>query len=275
MYLAAFYTSKIAAQSLDNQILTDFSHGVSAQVFDIVVKTKVTVDAGKQYEIAKVIEEKEEAMFLLLQANATDSAVVATKINYEDQINDLLDTEQKFNRYVSSSKENAKNKYSYTQFSAGIRYKDSLELVPAQIALLMNYVDSVKLMKNQHYAQFQKSLDTRAYESKKIQTILGSNQYLNLLKYKNKKRAAKNAESDWKELELRHADSTFAKDQAILDLTNYYLVKAYIYDKYQGDVIKQKAELRELYNHRPRIVRLLEKARRNPDNDTAIKLYKW
>ncbi len=150
-----------------------------------------------------------------------------------------------------------------------------MNLTAAQVTTLQNYVDSIKLKKNQYYALNKKPLDTRAYESKKIQTILGPNQYFSLLKLKNKNRAARTAESDWKELELRHADSSFTQIQVIEDLANYYLLKACLYDKYQDDVIKQKAELRELYEHRPRALRLLEKARRNPDNDTAIKLYKW
>jgi hypothetical protein len=275
LYWAAFCNNEISAQTLDPQVLNNYPHGVSIQVFDIVVKTKTAVSRDRQIAIADLLLQKENEVFNDLMANEPDSVVIATKIDFDDQINDLLDSEQKFNRYISTTKENAKNKYSYSQFSAGIRYKDSLNLTATQVTTLQNYVDSVKLKKNQHYAQFKKSLDTRAYESKNMKQILPYAQYIALLKLKNKRRAIRTAENDWKELQLRHADSSFTQVQVIADLTSYYIAKACLYDKFQDDIIKQKAEVRELYEHRPRALRLLEKARRNPDNDTAIKLYKW
>jgi hypothetical protein len=240
-----------------------------------VVKTKTVVNRDRQIAIADLLVEKEDAVFEKILNNEPDSVVVETKIDFDDQISNLLDSEQKYNRYISTTKENAKNKYSYSQFSAGIRYKDSLNLTSAQVITLQNYVDSVKLKKNQHYSQFKKSLDTRAFESKNIGSILTSSQHAKMLMLKNRRRAIANAENDWKELELRHADSSFVKSEEIIALTNFHLIKACIGDRYRHDIIKQKAEFREIYSHRPRIIRVLEKARRNPDNDTAIKLYKW
>lgn len=269
------FTSNVWSQTLHPLIRDKYPHSIAIQVFDIVVKTKTVVVEKDQKAIADLLIEKEEKVFENILENAPDSIVIETKISFDDQINDILDVEQKYNRAISTSKENAKNKYSYSQFSAALRYKDSLQISEIQEASLLSYVDTLKRMKNAYYEKTKKSLDTRAFESQNITTVLTSSQYGKMLMLKNKRRSVSHAENDWKELELRHADSLYAKIQVIKDLTTYYSLKSSIYDMYQHDLIVQKAELRVLYSHRPTILRILEKIRRNPDNDTATKIFKW
>jgi hypothetical protein len=263
----------VKAQTLSPTVINNYPSSVVFQVFDFFNKTNI--EAEKQVAIADIIVERDNAIHTLLKEGALQSNVVTVKSQYDDKINALLDLEEKYNKYVKGTKELNKDKYSYTQFAIAIRFKDSLELSPAQYQTMLNYADSLKLLKKAFYAQNKSSLDSRAYESERMTKALSNPQYDRLLTLKNSSKAEMLAETDWKELEQRGIDSSFNKPVALAELTRYYLARENTYNKYQHDLVKQKMQTRELYANRPTVIRVLQKIRRNPDNDTATKIFKW
>ncbi len=261
------------AQQLAASVLNNFDKGVALQVFDLVAKTNLSDE--NQVEAAELIRDRDSLMYVMLQQGRSATEILTTKSQFDDQIAALLSAEQKYNRYVKTQKENAKDKYSYSQFAIGIRYKDTLDLSPMQVTTIMAYIDSLKQMKSQYYATAKRSLDTRAFESAHLAEILTNQQYGQLLIYKNKGKAGFFAEQDWVEVHERGLDSIYTKEVAVKDLFDYYLIREAISNRFQHDPIKQKAEMREIYATRPQVLRSLEKARRSPQNNTAGSGYGW
>lgn len=266
------YTA-IAQQAVAPQVLQNYPKNVVLQVFDLVNKTNI--DDTKQLEVADIIKQRDNEVFDLLQAGASAAQINTVKSQYDEQIYNLFDLEERYNKYVNSKKEINKGKYSYTQFAAAIRFRDSLELSQEQYDLMLSYADSLKTFKTSYYNQYHKPYDSRAYESQRMINALSNAQYDMLLTIKNRTKAQMLAETDWAEVVQRGIDSSFVKDVALFELTRYYLARECTYNKYQHDIIKQKMQIRELYANRPTIIRVLQKVRRNPDNDTATKIFKW
>ena len=265
--------SKSNAQQVATNVRNNFSPDVVLQIFDLVTKTNLSDE--NQVEIAYLIKDRDGIMYNMLVAGSNAADILNVKSDYDDQITALLNIEQKYSRYVKSVKEKSKDKYSYSQFAIGIRYKDTLALSPIQITAMMSYIDSLKQMKNQHYNTKGKSLDTRAYESEHLAQILTNQQYGQLLIFKNHSKAESFAEQDWIEVQKRGLDSTYTKEIATKQLYDYYLLREALYNRFQHDPIKQKAETRDLYINRPTVLKSLEKARRSPENNTAGSGYQW
>ena len=256
----------IEAQTISNQVKNNYSPGVVSQVFDIMVKTDI--NENDQIAIANLIHKRDSTVHRMLKLGASNAQVLEARQTFDDQITGQLDADEKYDRYVGTVKEKAKDKYTYSQFAIATRYKDSLALTTVQVTAIYAEIEALKQMKNQYYATNHKSLDTRAYESEHISQILTNSQYTTLLVYKNKTKAEAFAERDWVEIMERGLDSTFTKEIAVSELYNYYLARQCAYDKYQHDPIQQQAEVRELYSHRPIVLRTLQKARRAPLNNT-------
>jgi|GEM_PF-1339590 len=254
-------------------ILDSYPTGTLAQVFDLSVKAGLSAEA--QISVADLITERDIKIVDLLRNRRPDAEIVAMKASYADKISELLGLEQKYERYVKTVKEKAKDKYTYSQFAIAIRYKDTLGLSQMQTTAIYNYIDTLKQLKNQHYATHHKSLDTRAYESTHISTILTESQYTQLLIFKNQSKAEAFAESDWAEVQQRGLDSTYVKEEVLGGLTTYYVNRESVYNRYQHDPVTQKAKAKELYGFRPQVLRALQKARRNPDNNTQGQGYRW
>ena len=263
----------VKAQTLNPTVINNYPSSVVFQVFDFVNKTGI--DTEKQVAIADLIVERDNEIHTLLREGALHSNAVTVKNEYDDKINALLDLEEKYNKYVKGTKELNKGKYSYTQFAIAIRFKDSLELSTDQYQTMLTYADSLKVLKKAYYDQNKSGFDSRAYESERMTKALSNPQYDRLLTLKNTSKATMLAETDWKELEQRGIDTSFNKSVAMFELTRYYLARENTYNKYQHDLVKQKMQTRELYANRPTVIRVLQKIRRNPDNDTATKIFKW
>lgn len=271
-----FLLAQSAPESVSDRIdgiLDSFPAGTIAQVFDLSVKTGLSSEI--QISVADLITERDIKIVELLRIGRSDAEIVTLKASYDDQISELLGLEQKYERYVKTVKEKAKDKYSYSQFAIAIRYKDTLGLSHMQTTAIYNYIDTLKQLKNQHYATHHKSLDTRAYESAHISTILTENQYTQLLIFKNQSKAEALAESDWAEVQLRGLDSIYVKEEVLGGLITYYVNRESVYNRYQHDPIIQNYMAKELYRFRPQVLRALQKARRNPENNTQGQGYRW
>ena len=96
-----------------------------------------------------------------------------------------------------------------------------------------------------------------------------------MLIFKNQSKAEAFAESDWAEVQQRGLDSTYVKEEVLGGLINYYVNRESIYNRYQHDPVTQKAKAKEIYAFRPQVLRALQKARRNPDNNTQGQGYRW
>lgn len=259
-------SNNIFAQTMSNEILEKASDAVIYEIADLTIKADLS--ATKQEQIAEIIVQRNEEIKAMLTSGESFDAIFVKKKEYKDLLYQLLNTEEQYKIYVKGVKENAPYKYTYSQFAIGLRYKDSLNLTAAQNNSLMEQMGVLKAMKNEHYDNTQKSLDTRAYESEQISQILTFEQYNRLLYFKNIRKAENSARKDWAEVVQRSIDTDFNEAEQINILTNYYLSRAIAYNKYEHDVVMQKSEVNYLYRMRPNILRLLQRARYSPENDT-------
>ncbi len=117
-------------------ILDNYPAGTLAQVFDLSVKAGLSAEA--QISVADLITERDIKIVDLLRDRRPDAEIVALKATYDDQISELLGLEQKYERYVKTVKEKAKDKYTYSQFAIAIRYKDTLGLSQMQTTAIYN-----------------------------------------------------------------------------------------------------------------------------------------
>lgn len=263
----------IRAQQVVQSVKDNYQPNVVAEVFDLVAKT--ALDEEDQIAAAKIIHQRDSAVNVMIQTGRSVADIALTRNTYANLLNDLLSPQQKYKTFVKTKQEQAKRKYTYSQFAIAMRYKDSLDLSAIQIQALHHQIDTLKKIKNAHYELEHKSLDTRAYESAHISQILTQEQYDKLLSFKNQSKALAFAESDWMELVQRGLDSTYTKAVVVTQLTNYYLARESAYNKYQHDLVRQKSEARAVYYDRPAVLRTLERARRSPQNNTQNSNYPW
>ncbi len=171
-------------------------------------------------------------------------------------------TKIKYDAFVTDKKAKAKDKYTYSQFSIALRYKDTLNLNAAQIDQMYSEIKNLKSLKNAHYTAHKESLDTRSLESQKMVQVLTGTQYDLLLRLKNHSKSKANAENDWKEMEIRNMNTQFSKGATVAELYEYYVIRESLYDKYRHDPISQSAETKAHYNNRPACMKALTKLRR-------------
>jgi hypothetical protein len=264
---------KMTAQTISKEILEKYPASIVLQVYDLTNKAKIDEDV--QNQVAELLLQKEQTLFKMLQGDQKDNEIKDSKESFDKKITSLLNLEQKYDNYVATKKEDAKDKYSYSQFAIAIRYRDSLKVSDNQYQELLTQVGKLKELKNQYYEKYKSGMDSRAYESENIARILTESQYGRLLVIKNYSKVNTYAEADWLEIEQRKIATEFKKEDAIAELKKYYNARECTYNKYQHDLVKQKVFIREVYANRPAVLRILEKIRRNPDNDTTTKIYKW
>lgn len=253
-------------QAFSSAVLDGYESSVVSQVFDLVRKGDLT--ESQQIQIASLVNQKDQQIKLALEANSSIDSVNIIKNNFDDQIRAILSTTQKYEIYVANVKENAKHKYTYSQFAMAIRYKEELDISESQESALMTKIGELKEMKNAYYNQNGKSLDTRAFESEEISQILTAEQYMELLYKKNITKAESYAEKNWLEMVQRNLTEGYQKESVIQELILYYVARQSIYNKFEHDLIQQKSEANVLYKARPLVLKMLQKARRSPGNDT-------
>lgn len=173
-----------------------------------------------------------------------------------------------YDDYVQAKKDNASNKYTYSQFAVALRYRDEIGLNELQVYALYREVATLKNMKNAHYQEHHEGLDTREHESSTMTAILTDDQYTKTLEFKNERKVKSIIDKDIKEMTLRGVLEGEDLEQVKLDLYNYYIVRESLYDRYRHDLIRQSDETRQHYYDRPAILKKLTKARRAPNNNT-------
>lgn len=260
-----FLNFSLSAQTI-NPDLMSYPEGVIAEVVDLTYKGDVSQET--QRGLADIIVARNQALLNVLNNGGGSTQYYEVSRTFEDQLYGMLTTDQKYKIYVAKVRENARHKFTYSQFAIALRYKDSLDINPSQEEWLLSQVGTLKAMKNSHYESTGKSLDTRAYESAAMTENLTLSQYTSLLIIKNQSKAESYANRDWDELVQRglteYRDETITK----AELVNYYLARQVLYDRFQHDLVQQKIETRAIYPHRPYALKLLQKARRSPQNDT-------
>jgi hypothetical protein len=137
------------AQTITKYVKDNYSPNIVVQVFDIINKTDISDE--NQKTIADLMTERDSIMYEGIRNSQSYTEINDVKIDYEDQINAELNIEQKYYKYVKTSNEKAKDKYSYSQFAIAVRYRDTLNLSQAQTISIFQYIDTLKQMKNQHY----------------------------------------------------------------------------------------------------------------------------
>jgi hypothetical protein len=108
------------------------------------------------------------------------------------------------------------------------------------------------------------------FERRELARILTADQYTRLLKAIYTKDAQTWAESQWKEVEnyslIDKSDSIGLKKQ----LMNYHLNKLIVKERYADDLPLQASHLGQIELNKPKIVKLIDAARKSPQKADAL-----
>ncbi len=164
---------------------------------------------------------------------------------------------QAYDDFVQAKKDNAGNKYTYSQFAVALRYRDEIDLNELQTYALYREVANLKNMKNAHYQEHSKGLDTRGHESRLMAQILTDEQYTKALEYKNRSKVNSMVSQDVEKLTLRGILEGEDIEQVKSDLYAYYIIRESLYDRYRHDLIRQSDETKVHYYNRPEVLKQL------------------
>jgi hypothetical protein len=151
-------------------------------------------------------------------------------------------------------------------------------LTDIQVDSLLGKAAQLKLMKDTFvrsdpYASF----DSKAFETENMLKILSEDQYTKVLVVKNKSKSKSDSQKDWDEIVQRKMEGSYNKETSIKQMENYYLAKWIAYYRYGNDRVKQSANVKNIQDHMPSILKALNAARKynNPVDNTAQESYKW
>lgn len=166
---------------------------------------------------------------------------------------------------------------SNSQFAIAVRYRSTLGLSNIQVDSLTNKARQLKQMKEDFLESepFGK-YDSKAFETANMLTIVSEEQYMQVLKIKNKTQAENDAKQDWDELVQRGLVTTQNRDTTIKKLKNYYLAKWCAYYRYGNDKIMQTANVKAIESSMPGALRVLRAARKQNNSVTGNGAqYQW
>ncbi len=274
--LFALVGSKAKSQNVDSLVIKNYTPSIVVKVYEIVSKVQTPIPAKRQRQFARLFKENDSLITALIKNGSAVSYIDSVKASTESRFDSLLSTKENYKYYIGSKKVDNSYPIALTQISLAITYKDSIGLNDSAVNVLLTKLDTLKQMKASFNAQYpDKVFDSRPYESMIMTNILTEDQYSLLLNLKNKVRVKSFAESDWKELVQRGLDKNYNKDSTLSSLSDFYLARQNVYDRYAHDKIKQSANMTVIYNNRPDALKALIHARRNPGNNTIGQSYNW
>jgi hypothetical protein len=265
---------KMDAQIVNKTIVDEYSPAIVTRVYDVV--SKVDISDSTQKILAALFEEQDRELLRLIKENKSKRILDSVRMDLQEDWLNVLTAKQQYYYSIAVDKERSRTKYWFTQFSFALQKKDTIKLSEAQADSMFLHIDTLNKMKN----AFKKKnpgqwFESKSYESEVMTRLLTDGQYTKLLTLKNTEKAKNNALADWKDLEVRNLTGRFNKEIELQRLTEYYIEKQNVFDRYAHNKIKQSAMLKYVYDNKPKVLNVLSHARRNPKNNTQGLEYKF
>jgi len=149
-----------------------------------------------------------------------------------------------------------------TQFAIALKFKKDLKLRPSLCDTLLQH--AMYLEKQRDSILFIDpfaTIDFGEYETKYLTQLLTEKEYTTVLFQKNRTYAAANAQTDWQEMVVRGLDRGFLKEEAIRQMTEFYVVKNEAWCRYANDKIRLWANLYALDQIKPKALKVLDPIR--------------
>ncbi len=272
LFFLIFRTSY--AQFFNKDLSNIYPKNIIVKVYDIY--SKIKVDTITQRKIADLLYKQEDSLFLFITQNKKENFINNKKLKFYNQQMDLINVKDQILYSIELSKERSRTKFNYSTFLLALQNIDSLRLRNIQIDSLVECIIYLKQLKDSTLNISNTSwLDTKEFESKNLFNILNSIQYKKLLDIKNLDKSIASAKNDWEEIEERKLTNGLVKNEELQKLKIYYLERNNIYDQFAHDNKTKSQMLSILYNQKPRVLTILIKARRSPNNDTLQKNLTW
>lgn len=265
---------KLEAQIVSKAVIDEYSPAVVARVYDVVSKTDISDSIQKI--LAARFEDQDKELLRLIKENKPKKILDSIRMDLQEDWLNVLTAKQQYYYSIAVDKERSRTKYWFTQFSYAVQKNDTLKLSEALVDSMFLHIDVLNKMKN----AFKKKnpgqwFESKAYESEVMTRLLTDGQYTKLLALKNTEKARSNALADWKDLELRNLTGRFNKEIELQRLTEYYVEKQNVFDRYAHNKIKQSTMIKYVYDNKPKILNVLAHARRNSKNNTQGLEYKF
>jgi len=262
------------AQAISKVVIDEYPPAIVTRVYDVVAKTDI--NDSTQKILAARFEEQDRELLKLIKENKPKKILDSIKMDLQEDWLNMLTAKQQYYYSIAVDKERSRTKYWFTQFSFALQVKDTIKLSEALADSMFLHIDVLNKMKNafkrKNPGQW---FESKAYESEVMTRLLTDEQYSKLLTLKNTEKAKSNALTDWNDLELRKLTGRFNKEIELQRLTEYYIEKQNVFDRYAHNKIKQSAMLKYVYDNKPKILNVLAHARRNPQNNTQGLEYKF
>lgn len=247
-----FPDTAIIASLLKQEITQKAFEGTANEGYNLVYREHVSETAYKKIE--KLVKEKSYKNCLLQYTYA---------VQYPQQFATLLKANNAYyDSVIKSSLIYDGSLLPTTQFAIALKYKNDLKLTSGLCDTLVHH--AMVLEKQRDSIVFRDPfaiIDFTEYETLHLSRLLTEDQYNTLLFHKNRTYAEANAATDWKEMVVRGLDKGFIRDEAITQITEYYIMKNAAWCRYANDKIKLWANLYSLDQIKPKALKVLDPIR--------------
>jgi hypothetical protein len=162
-----------------------------------------------------------------------------------------------------------------TQFALALKYKEYLQLSPAQCdSLVWQALYLSRVLDTMQLRDPFASTDFGDYEALHLTALLSEQQYTDLLMIRNKPGAYAQARRDWEDLVKFQIAQHFDKESTIIEIGNYYVARYSSWNRLAYDTKKQTDNMRALEDTKPQALKLLDQARWNPEPAKATNTMK-
>jgi hypothetical protein len=234
------------------EIQQEALEGLASERYYLIFREHVSQEAFDS--VSKLVKEKFEKKVLIRQTYAA----------YHQHLHDwtLRETMKRYDSTIEARLVYDGSIQPTTQFAIALKYKQQLGLKPEQCDVLIKH--AMHLWKQRDSIFFKDpfaSIDFNEYETTYLTQILTEKQYNTVLFHKNRTYASANAAADWQEMVVRGLDRGFLKDEAITQMTDYFIAKNNAWCRYANDKVKLWANLRALEDTKPKALKVLDPVR--------------
>ena len=251
VYYASIYKDEIGKQSMSNAM---------DAMKDLERKNKLTKEGAKS--IFPIVAEKERRLAVL---HAAFPSYTTTRDSLTREVNYLYDSLIRIAMLRDGVSPMA------SQFTIAVKERKSLGLAAWQVDSLLSLAARLEKMKDAFREKDPLGkFDSKPFETDNMLKVISEDQYRTVLIVKCRGQAKADAEQDWLELQQRHLAANLDKDSTLRQLNDYYLAKWVMYNRYGNDRIKQAANVKDVYEHMPHVLRTLTSARKYNNPTTTV-----
>lgn len=230
---------------------------------------RVSKSVAKSKQPKNVSKSTKDLFFHYHKAQVTISYTFPAESKQYRTINEQIETHYK--PLLDSALMRDGSLIEKSQLSAALRIAKPLQMTARQQDSLLLAGDRLVRDRDKFLkANPEQTYRYQSFERRELAKILSPEQYTRLLQSLYHKEAQFWAANQWKEIEnyklMDKTDSTSLKKE----MTNYQLNKLIIKERFADDLSVQAAQLKQIELSKPKIVKLLDAARKSPQKADAI-----